>query len=123
MRQQARHAISMYTPACPGSETAKNMIKTDQRSEKDVWTTILSSKLGQEEKEAVRMADETFTLIAAGDETTARVICLALFYVLADKDSIMPRLMEELVSVMPEKTTKSKLRALERLPWLVSADF
>lgn len=65
------------------------------------------------------MADEAFTLIAAGGETTARIICLALFYVLADKDSIMPHLMEELVSVMPEKTMNPRLKDLENLSWLV----
>jgi cytochrome P450 len=117
MRRQARHAIRMYTLPCPGSK-----ITPDSRSEKNVWTTILSSKLSPEEKQAVRMADEAFTLIAAGGETTARVICLALFYVLADKESIMPRLMQELVSVMPDMSTKPKLRALERLPWLVGAN-
>lgn len=95
----------------------------EPRSNKNVWTTILSSRLPSEEKQAVRMADEAFTLIAAGGETTARVICLALFYILEDKQSIMPQLMNELVSVMPEKTTKPKLRDLEKLPWLVSVNF
>jgi hypothetical protein len=51
----------MYTPPCPGSEIAKNIITTDSKSEKNVWTAILSSKLSPEEKQAVRMADEAFT--------------------------------------------------------------
>jgi cytochrome P450 len=109
MRRQAFHAVQGHA-------------STDKpTAQKDVWTSILGSKLSPEEKHPLRMADEAFTLIVAGGETTARAICLAIFHVLASKDSIMPRLKEELVSVMPDESSKPDLRALERLPWLVSA--
>ncbi|PVI05615.1 putative flavonoid 3-hydroxylase [Periconia macrospinosa] len=108
----------MYTPPQAGPRQDKNIKSAELGSEKNVWTSILSSKLPPEEKEALRMADEAFTLIAAGGEGTGRAICIGLFYVLSDKSSIMPPLMEELLSVMPEKSSKPSMRALEKLPLL-----
>jgi cytochrome P450 len=110
----------MYTPTRPGSKLEKDLHAEEATSKKNIWTSIISSKLPPEEKQAVvRMADEAFTLVAAGGETTARALCLALFHVLADKVFIMPHLMEELVSAMPETSTYPTLKALEQLPWLV----
>ncbi|KAF2653981.1 cytochrome P450 [Lophiostoma macrostomum CBS 122681] len=108
MRRQAFNAVDEYS-------------KPDKTAaQKDAWTSILGSKLPNEEKHPLRMADEAFTLIVAGGETTARAICLAIFHVLANKRSIMPRLQEELLSVMPEEMSAPELKPLERLPWLTA---
>jgi cytochrome P450 len=58
--------------------------------------------------------------IVAGGETTGRALTIATYHILANRETVLPRLMEELHEVMPEPGTRAPLKQLENLPWLVS---
>jgi len=81
---------------------------------------LTSSDLPPEEKHMERLAQEAFTIIAAGGETTARLLTVSTFYTLLHKERILPRLREELKSVMPSPNTPLDWKTAEQLPWLVS---
>lgn len=72
-----------------------------------------------EEKRARRIAQEGFLIMAAGGETTARVLTTATFHLLTNKDALT-RLKNELETIMPEPDSKVELKVLEQLTWLVS---
>ena len=59
-------------------------------------------------------------MIAAGGETTARVLATATFHLLANQNSVLVKLKNELVTVMEDPNTRPDMRTLEKLPWLVS---
>lgn len=84
-----------------------------------IYHEILASKLPDEEKRLHRLAQEAFTLVVAGGETTARTLTVATYYILATK-GVLPRLMVELEKALPDPHAIVKAKALEELPWLVS---
>jgi len=43
----------------------------------------------------------------------------AVYYILANKDRVMPMLTQELMEVMPTPDVQPELKALEHLPYLV----
>ncbi|KAI1633230.1 putative flavonoid 3-hydroxylase [Biscogniauxia mediterranea] len=87
----------------------------------NVFQLILSNdNLPPCEKTPSRMAEEAFILIGAGGETTARAMTAATYFVLSNKDTVLPKLKEELLTVMPDPLSRPSVRELERLPWLTA---
>ena len=85
-----------------------------------IFRAILSSSLPTDEKKRNRIAQEGFVVIAAGGETTARVLATASFHLLANRDSVLVKLKDELVTTMEDPNTRPNIGTLEKLPWLVS---
>jgi cytochrome P450 len=71
------------------------------------------------EKTVHRLADEGNILIGAGSETTAQVLSV-MFYHLISNPSVLDKLKEELLTVMPQPETEVSWEGLEKLPYLVS---
>ncbi|KAL8800654.1 MAG: hypothetical protein Q9182_005024 [Xanthomendoza sp. 2 TL-2023] len=82
---------------------------------------ILDSALPAHEKDAHRLAQEGFTVIVAGGDTTARVMALGIFHLLANP-RVLNRLQEELDAVMPAPSDMPPLKVLEDLAYLVHLD-
>ena len=101
-----------------------NSIKVDERKEgrlpTNIFRSILYSSLPSAEKRRDRMAQEGFVIIAAGGETTGRVLTTATFHLLANRTTALLRLQQELAEVMEDPSYRPDLRTLEQLPWLVS---
>lgn len=90
----------------------------------DLFDTILSTKsLPESEKTYDRIAQEGFVAIVAGGETTGRALTVATYHILANHETVLPRLMNELLEVMPEPGSRPSLRELENMPWLVSDQY
>ncbi|KAK2763881.1 hypothetical protein FQN54_009499 [Arachnomyces sp. PD_36] len=70
-----------------------------------------------EEKTLERLQDEGLVLFAAGTETTATALSVAIFYLLNDK-SVHQKLRNELDQIMPTPTARPTWRELEKLPYL-----
>jgi cytochrome P450 len=86
----------------------------------DIFQKILSNDaLSPSDKTVDRLAQEGFHAITAGSETTGRVLATATYFVLANKPVVMPRLQDELRTVMPYSDSKPPIRDLEQLQWLV----
>ncbi|KAI5922175.1 putative flavonoid 3-hydroxylase [Camillea tinctor] len=84
-----------------------------------VFRSILTNNnLPPWEKTPTRMAEEAFILIGAGGETTARALTAVTYFVLSNKDTVLPKLKEELLSVMPDPLSRPSVKELERLPYL-----
>ena len=106
--------------------TSKSTEASDGTTTKTIplFESIFASKtLSPEEKGANRVAQEGFVVLVAGGETTARVITTATFHILANKDTVLRRLKEELSTVMVDPDMNVDMRVLEQLPWLVSTLF
>ncbi|KAH7305262.1 putative flavonoid 3-hydroxylase [Stachybotrys elegans] len=85
----------------------------------NIFESILTNRaLGKHEKHHKRMAQEGFVAIAAGGETTGRVLTTITFYILENKEHILPRLREELVTLMPDPEDRPSVSELKNLPWL-----
>lgn len=108
------HQINLEKNAAPvtGSLDFKNI---------NVFESILASKgLPSIEKETERLAQEGFVVLVAGGETTARVLTTATYHLLANQDTALKRLKEELVAEMPNEDEEPGMKRLEQLPWLVN---
>lgn len=87
----------------------------------NIFESILASKiLSVQEKQANRVAQEAFVVLVAGGETTARVLTTATFHILANRETVLLRLKEELTTAMTNPDTHVDMKTLEQLPWLVS---
>lgn len=118
MQRLATRAIDLHTGI---PRTVKPQGSSDRTVHKNIFQTILESpNTPQEEKEGDRMAQEAFLLMAAGGETTARVLTAATFHLLENETSGLARLKEELLEVMPDADARVEVKVLEKLPWLVS---
>jgi cytochrome P450 len=97
--------------------------KTDAKAEEkeSILTTLLDNPdLPPQEKTVPRMKDEAFVLIAAGAETTGKTLAETTFHIL-NTPGVLPRLREELKTVMPKSTDLPTWSQLEQLPYLVSS--
>ncbi|MCJ1438985.1 hypothetical protein MMC27_008375 [Xylographa pallens] len=84
-----------------------------------IYHEVLNSKLPAEEKRLDRLAQEAFTLVVAGGETTARTMTVATYYILAT-EGVLPRLRTELEEIMPDPHSTIEANRLEKLPWLTA---
>lgn len=87
-----------------------------------IFSALADPSIPAEEKTPDRLQDEGFTILAAGTETTSRVLAAALFYVANDK-SVLHKLREELRQVMPTPHSTASWSQLEVLPYMVCIRF
>jgi len=122
MHTQADAAIRASQSDLTGQKTASSD-GTPTKST-NVFESILANKgLSAEEKGKNRIAQEGFVVLVAGGETTARVLTTATYHLLANRETALLRLKEELASIMPDPDTQVDVKTLEQLPWLVSPRF
>ncbi|KAL9039717.1 MAG: hypothetical protein Q9180_002361, partial [Flavoplaca navasiana] len=121
MRQSAQSAIDEMPsyPSTPNAKEAHNSLLSIVNRH-NIFHTCLKSSLPPWEKTSKRLGQEGFVAIAAGGETCGRMMTNAIYYILANRDRVMPPLMKELEGVMPKPDTQPLLRDLEQLPYLVS---
>jgi cytochrome P450 len=83
-----------------------------------IFHELLSSNLlSPEEKSIPRLAEEGETVVGAGTNTTAHMLKLTSFHLLANPE-ILQKLKAELASATPNSGTPVPLRQLEQLPYL-----
>jgi hypothetical protein len=80
---------------------------------------LVSHHLTAEDKLVDRLAQEAFTIVVAGGEATARVLAVASFHIVANRDRVLSTLKLELEAAFPDPNAKLPLSTLEKLPWLV----
>ncbi|GAW14144.1 hypothetical protein ANO14919_035380 [Xylariales sp. No.14919] len=76
--------------------------------------------LPPDEKRFDRISHEAVTLMAAGGETTASTLMMAVYFILSDKQNILRRLREEVESLPSTGSSRPSVAELERLPWLTA---
>lgn len=81
---------------------------------------MLSSSLPPEEKSTDRIAADGRIIYQAGSDTTSRTMSNLVYYIYADKDTIVPRLREELSPLYTSPDSQPSLSELEKLPYVVS---
>lgn len=99
-----------------------SILRHDPETEKNtntIFHELRDSELPQSEKTVIRLADEGNILIGAGSETTAQVLTVLSYNLLADPE-ILVKLRAELDRVMPTVDTAVKWTELERLPYLTA---
>ena len=88
---------------------------------RELFRTILSSPaINDQEKKPERIAQEAFAVMVAGNDAIMWTFATGTYYILANKEKIMPRLREELLKVMPNPHDRPSVAELEALPWFVS---
>ena len=119
MHKQAHAAICNSQQ---GPTEKKDLASNDATAKgNSIFENMLASKsLSAKEKEARRIAQEAFVVLVAGGETTARVLTTATYHLLANKETSLLRLKEELDSFMVDPDMEPEAKDLERLPWMVS---
>lgn len=95
---------------------SKESARVEERPE--LFHIINESALPPSEKTLKRIAQEGFALIAAGGETTARILTIATFHILANPP-VLTRLQNELKVSMVDPMELPNLGVLRELPWLV----
>ena len=114
MYKLAEKAIDEY------SKSAKSSPDSHIQRARNVFQSILScSALPPEEKLPVRIAQEGIGLHTGGGETIARVLADATYHILANSETVLPRLKAELATVMVDPSSRVDVTTLEKLPWLV----
>ena len=83
-----------------------------------MFHALTAPEVPLEERSLQRLEDEGLVLFAAGTETTATTLSIALFYILNDK-SVHSKLREELDQAIPTAHHPTTWRELEKLPYLV----
>lgn len=84
-----------------------------------LFHSIERSQLPPQEKSAARLQQEGATMLFAGSETTARLLCHTVFHLL-DNPDILRQIREEVLKAVGDSKRIPDLRTLEKLPWLVS---
>jgi hypothetical protein len=125
MRRSAESAIDDQSSSSSSIKEQPNLAKTEKSvlpatKRHNIFHTILQSSLPPQEKTPKRLGQEGFVAIAAGGETCGRMMSNALYYILANKDHVMPMLAQELTEVMLTPDVQPELKALKQLPYLVS---
>ncbi|KAL4954540.1 cytochrome P450 [Aspergillus filifer] len=105
------------------SEATKAMASRDSTSSTSPYRTIfheiLDSKLPPAEKVLERLADEAAVTLAAGTLTTAWVLTVGIYFIVATP-SILRKLKAELEGAIPDSDihTRTPMGTLEALPYL-----
>ncbi|GAB1208252.1 hypothetical protein APSETT445_006993 [Aspergillus pseudonomiae] len=84
-----------------------------------MFHALTAPEVPPEERSLQRLEDEGLVLFAAGTETTATTLSIALFYILNDK-SVHSKLREELDQAIPTAHHPTTWRELEKLPYLTA---
>ncbi|KAI0544236.1 putative flavonoid 3-hydroxylase [Xylaria curta] len=92
----------------------------DTGRSRNVFDLILANEnLPASEKSFDRISQEAVLCIAAGGETTARSLTTATYYLMTHPQALS-RLQDELVTVMPDVSSRPSLTKLEHLEWLTA---
>ncbi|RAH69896.1 putative cytochrome P450 oxygenase [Aspergillus aculeatinus CBS 121060] len=84
-----------------------------------MFHALTDPEVPPEERTLQRLADEGLVLFAAGTETTATTLSVAIFHVLNDP-AILSKLRSELKQIMPTPHHPVTWRQLEKLPYLTA---
>ena len=84
-----------------------------------IFHEILQSKLPESDKTVSHLREEAFTIIGAGTVTTARILSVLIYYLIASP-RILRKLKAELKSAIPDPDTSIPIEVLENLPYLVA---
>jgi cytochrome P450 len=82
-----------------------------------IFYEILNSDLPPDEKSDARLAEDGQIVVIAGTLTTAWALCVAVFYLLSQPETLKT-LKEELAAAMEGSTEPISIAALEKLPYL-----
>ncbi|KAL2810298.1 cytochrome P450 [Aspergillus granulosus] len=97
------------------SDPAKQSGKTTRT----IAQKLRDPTLPPEERSISRQEEESLIVLAAGTETTGRVLSLAAYYIYQDS-VVLRRLRTELKDVLPAPTSTCALSELEKLPYLTA---
>ncbi|KAL6866099.1 hypothetical protein ACO1O0_002199 [Amphichorda felina] len=112
---------TMENQAQMAVEASNSPEKNAPGQKRSIFRTILDSPtMPPVEKEYNRISHEGVVAIAAGGETTGRALATATFFILEEREVLLPRMLEELKTVMPEPDMRPSIRDLERLPLLTA---
>lgn len=89
-----------------------------QPARKTMVAALADPSIPQKERSCNRLQDETFAIIAAGTETTARVLTVAAYHLARDGD-LRDALRAELKRVMPTLDARPTWSELDKLPYMV----
>jgi cytochrome P450 len=111
MESQAKEAIQAH----------ESSEKDDPNAKRNIFRAILANpSLPDAEKVYDRISQEGVVAIAAGGETTGRALATATFFLLENRTTLLPRLKEEIMSVMPKVDDRPAVKELEKLPLLTA---
>jgi hypothetical protein len=96
----------------------KSKSSGSSHSTRTIYDALTDSSIPDEERTLKRLIDEGMVMLAAGTETTARILTMGAFYVYRD-ERILRKLREELKEAMPNLEKKVSWTELEILPYLV----
>ncbi|CAG8949922.1 hypothetical protein HYFRA_00004252 [Hymenoscyphus fraxineus] len=119
LQKQAGKAIREMQSAQSAADKLIPSVLTVPHSSNIFKVILESQSLPENEKGRKRISQEAFVVMAAGGETTGRVLTTATYFLLANDDALT-RLKKELVEVMADNQQLASLTVLEKLPWLVS---
>ncbi|KAL9611916.1 MAG: hypothetical protein Q9167_003469 [Letrouitia subvulpina] len=115
MNREAAKAIQIHQ-----NPNGTKKISEDAREQKPrLFQQMIESNLPVQEKEAQRMGQEGFSIIAAGGETVARTLATLTYHLIANP-SALSKLREELRTAQPDPSIMPQYHELERLPWLTA---
>lgn len=78
---------------------------------------LLQSRLPQEEKQPLRVAQEATTVVIAGTHGTSFAIATGIYYLLASPETLQ-KLRQELTDAIPDPDNPLGWKELEKLPYL-----
>lgn len=96
----------------------QNTEKSSKTVDPPLFDCIMASALPAQEKDAHRLAQEGFTVNIAGGDTTARILTLGIYHILANPPALK-RMQDEIGTAMLDATKIPALNTLEDLPYLV----
>ncbi|KAF2970083.1 hypothetical protein GQX73_g3437 [Xylaria multiplex] len=100
-------------------KSGMNNDKDENIRPKSIFHSIDQSSLPPHEKSPLRMEQEAITVLAAGSETTARVLAHTIFHLLQNPD-ILAKVKEELFNAIGDSGQLPDVKVLENLPWLTA---
>ncbi|KAI1155102.1 cytochrome P450 [Nemania diffusa] len=119
METQAAQAVKEHEQA--GKDSLDLSFHRNPREKFAVFRELLQHEgLPPHEKAYNRISHEAVTLMAAGGETTASTLMVAVYFILIDKHNILSRLREEVESLMSTGISRPSIADLETLPWLTA---
>ncbi|KAJ8119891.1 hypothetical protein ONZ43_g3258 [Nemania bipapillata] len=119
MEAQALQAVKEHAQA--EKDSLELPFHRNPREKYAVFRALLQHEgLPPHEKAYNRISHEAVTLMAAGGETTASTLMMAVYFILADKKNVLSRLRQEVESLMANKASRPSIADLECLPWLTA---
>ncbi|KFY39939.1 hypothetical protein V494_03739 [Pseudogymnoascus sp. VKM F-4513 (FW-928)] len=91
--------------------------KDESFDHRTIFYEIINSDLPPKEKSDARLAQDGQTVIIAGTLTTAWALCIGVFYLLSQPETLK-KLKEELRTVLKGPSSSVTLATLEQLPYL-----